>query len=658
MLRYYRLVKNKTITTMLPITESPYSVVEKDISAEYYTSCFTYSEDQYKIFQKTKSCKGFDNGLSKKIWFDLDSKEDLSIAHEDTKTLVNILKTHWIEPRICFSGSKGFSVDFALDDYWNVEEIRTFAIGIAGHLDTLDCDTLYQNQTLFRLPLTKNPKSGGSKIPLTIEQLTTLSIDDIKSLSLCYKYNASDIQNKLKTKIHTLDKQYFMNEYKNKVPLQFKRRADKMVQKMVVENSNIDYSNIDFTQNREGFPANKFVLEKGYFGSGNRDMALMILGATYKAQGYDKEMVYRMLKGVAQNQANLFECDRFPDTEIYNNIIETIFSSGWRGGYYSSENTPLLAMIDNKLPPQLRHKASLVDETLCTIEDDDMEFENYINNYDKNTIKTGIPGVDENVQIGIGMSVGIVGAPSSGKTSCLIDILGNISESGQKALFVSLDMSRAQVYSKKLSRETGKGFKALRFMRDNHPEDYIKARLEMKKKWKNIITTYKPGISVTEIKAILDNYNSKHAEKIKVVCIDYLECLSSTNADALVSQTNNVFALRELANSGYCVITLLQPNKMGGNPSKPLLDYNSIKGSGTIAQSMRLILSIYREGFNPQGNKDKFLTISAIKNNLGPLFSVDMHWDAVRGRISELTPEGRKELEQLRETLKVKNEDY
>lgn len=650
MQRYYRFVKNKTQTEMYPTNVNPYTFT--DYKNEFYTSAFTYSEDQYQQFLKTKSCKGFDNALAKKIWFDLDCKENLQIALDETKELCKILNDYNIKYRVCFSGSKGFSVDFGVQEFWTVEEIKTFCLGIGVDLMTLDVDTLYQNQTLFRLPLTKNPK-GGYKIPLSQEQLETFTIDQIKTLSNDLEYvkniKASGlIPNKV-------DKEYFMEQFKGLKNSFIKRRVKSIterISKVDTKLEELDFTAIEFSRNRANIPACKFALEQGYFGSGQRNHALMILCSTYKAQGFQKQLVYRMLKGVAQTQAELFQCDRFPDEEIWNNIVEVVFNPGWKGGTYTPDTSPLLAYIDSRLPPGQRFKISELDQTLCTIEEDEKEFDHYANNFEKNTIKTGIASIDENVHIGIGMSVGLVGAPGSAKTSLAIEILENVAQTGQKCLFVCLDMSRQQIYGKKIARNTGWGLKTIITKKKHEPELYAKAKKEMNDKWKNVITTYKSFISVDEIKQMVESYNNKHSDKIRFIVIDYLECLGGSTSDDLLDQKRIAFKLRDLANQGYCVLTLLQPNKAGGNPSKPLLDYNSIKGSGAISQSMRLVLSVSRPGYGARSQYDKFISISAIKNNLGPLFAVDLSWDGVRGRVAELTYEQRKELEDLQKRLK------
>ena len=71
-----------------------------------------------------------------------------------------------------------------------------------------------------------------------------------------------------------------------------------------------------------------------------------------------------------------------------------------------------------------------------------------------------------------------------------------------------------------------------------------------------------------------------------------------------------------------------------------------------LEQSFRVILGLHREGFGPRNpENDKFITISALKNTMGGLFSVDYGWEGKRGRIFELDENGEQELAALRSAI-------
>jgi hypothetical protein len=81
-----------------------------------------------------------------------------------------------------------------------------------------------------------------------------------------------------------------------------------------------------------------------------------------------------------------------------------------------------------------------------------------------------------------------------------------------------------------------------------------------------------------------------------------------------------------------------------------------------LEQSFRAVLGIYREGFGPnRPEDDRFITINALKNTMGPLFSVDNYWDGTRGEIRPLDETGEMDLADLRKRkseMKAESDGY
>ena len=154
-----------------------------------------------------------------------------------------------------------------------------------------------------------------------------------------------------------------------------------------------------------------------------------------------------------------------------------------------------------------------------------------------------------------------------------------------------------------------------------------------------------------------DDHEQKTGEKIKLVLIDYLECIASEYSDATASSHKIAGELRDFATeTSRCVITLVQPPKSAGDASYPLTSMRQIKGSSMLEQSFRVILGIYREGFGPKYiGQDRFLTVNSLKNTMGSIFSVDNYWDGVRGEIKSIDYEGEAELQELRNKRKQEN---
>jgi hypothetical protein len=91
---------------------------------------------------------------------------------------------------------------------------------------------------------------------------------------------------------------------------------------------------------------------------------------------------------------------------------------------------------------------------------------------------------------------------------------------------------------------------------------------------------------------------------------------------------------------------------MNADPRKEITQYTAAKGSGSIAESMQLFLTMNRPGWsNQHPETDKFSTVNAVKNRSGPLFRVDMGWEGATGSFRDLEPEEYAELKQLREAV-------
>jgi hypothetical protein len=138
-----------------------------------------YAEDP-DTGRGTNSVKGYKGkALPDKVHFDID-RNDLDTALKDTRALVNrIVNIYRVDPvaiRIFFSGSKGFHIEIPAKCFGGFEpsadahkRIKALAFRIAGNIE-LDPQA-YDLTRLWRVPNTRNAKTGLYKIPLTYEEL-------------------------------------------------------------------------------------------------------------------------------------------------------------------------------------------------------------------------------------------------------------------------------------------------------------------------------------------------------------------------------------------------------------------------------------------------------------------------------------------------------
>jgi hypothetical protein len=71
-----------------------------------------------------------------------------------------------------------------------------------------------------------------------------------------------------------------------------------------------------------------------------------------------------------------------------------------------------------------------------------------------------------------------------------------------------------------------------------------------------------------------------------------------------------------------------------------------------------MILSVYREGFDPRHPQDdRYLTINVLKNDLGETNSFDFLWEGKRGKIYEASPEDLDDLDAIRKRRKQEDSE-
>lgn len=636
-MQYIRISEGLNNYRLIPETENIQDIVSKNRDKDYYTSIYKYNEEQYQSWKATKSVAGIKNVTTNRIVLDFDNV-DLEIARQDTITAVSRLTQKGIPQeaiQVAFSGRKGFSVEVDTDGSFSVDEFKRVTQALAGDLKSYD-PVVSDPQRIFRVVGTKHQASGLYKIPLRINKLIELTGEQIKTMAI---------------DINTVDTSV-MEEW-NKVTMPEAINTLKIAKVVEKENpfSTAITESLDLSLKPRWLTPAKFALQEGFFQSGERDVSLMILAATYRNQGFSKEIASRMLSGVAAVQAERNNSDPFSEHEIENNIIKQVYGPHWKGGQYSQDHEFLKSIAKRLNIPS----DELYDKTYDPyfIHDIHDKFKDYVKNIDKNTIKTGIPTLDKNVFISTGCNLGIVGAPASGKSALALNILTNTSRAGIKSVFASFDMARTRMYEKILYKVTGLPREELYSKLIKDPEWADKTHTIIKEDFGNVFFFDKTASSVSDIKRYIISCNERAAtpeDKVKLVMIDYFERVQSDISEDTAASKKVAAELQDLVNEfDIAQIVLLQPNKMSGDMSTPITSYTSVKGSSFLAQSFRIVLGIYREGFNPQSSsEDKYMTINTLKNDLGESSSMDFYWNGKRGEVNEIDSEGKRDLNNIR----------
>lgn len=612
-------VFKETTATLPKFIPYPSKLPITNKNKDYYLSLFQYTEEQKVLGESKNSVAGIKGTSTNKLYFDFDKLDNLEDARKDALTLASRLVQLGIEAediKASFTGLKGFSIEVQVNRRISNEEFKAAVTQLAGDLKTFDF-TVMDYARIVRVENTKHPKSGLYKRFLKLWDLEELTIDAIKEL-------AKDPGETWEVKASAIPEKFF------KV-VEVKKEAK------VVDLDNEDLKTV--LENKPRHWKNyKWALAQGFFESGERHNALMVVAATCRGLGYDKNTAYYICKAALKAQAARKGETEFDKEELYTNIIEkSVYSETWEGGQYSPKSNPWLKNYCEKMG----FDEEIKEEQPKRIVDVKDSYEHYVNHIEENTVLTGIATIDREVPLTIGMNLGIVGAASSGKTALALEILKNTSKSGVISVFASLDMHRNRLFEKLLYKTT------------NLPRDQLYAKIKaegidsvtqkLKEDYANVYFYDRSCPTVEDIKQFIEEVQKETGKQVKLVMVDYFERVNSERSDETAASKDVAGQLQDLINDmNVCLITLVQPNKfsLAGGPDQPIKSYTAIKGSSFLYQSFRSIISIWRPFFTPEDKeKDNYMQMGVLKNDLGELGIYNFSWNGKRGEIKEMTEE-------------------
>lgn len=645
---YYRLTSTlNSKGKLIPCTENVFKyITNKDI--DHYMSVYLYNQEQKNIFYKEvekenegvkyktiNGAGGLLDVVTNRLIFDFDS-EDLELAKNDTKAIIKTLLSYNISQdsiQVFFSGSKGFHVVVFLEDILTPLEHKKIAEKLAEGLKSFD-SKVYNASRILRVPFTKHPDTGLYKIPIELDELD-VSIDNI---------------------LHWAKDEYNPEEYLAvHTPTKLSNKIMELLEDTKTEIQEINNIDINWNEKPSYLSNWKFALSRGYFPQGCRNYALMILAATYRGLKKNKTETYYLLKAAADLQSQRTGQERYSKEEIWVNIINVVYNPNWMGGTYSEDNFPselIEYFEEHNIPRNSENNDQELIEKIETGFDNFIEYAKHINEY---TMKFGLEALDEKLKVRKGHLIYILGSPGTGKTSCAITMLNNMSKQGIHCYFASYDMYSMNVYQKLTQRHTGLSEEELyeEFINNNvnKIEEFKNILIE---EYKNVTFCFKSGQTISDLKKSIRKQEEKTGNLIELVIVDYTELILTNSSDPTAASAEAAQGLRELANEGRVVVGLLQPNKASSKPDEPLLSYNNAKGSASIAQSASAMLTVHRPGLDSRNNNidDNYFSINCVKNRNGSLFALDYGWHGSTQTLYELDDIQKENLKALRDRKK------
>ena len=652
MAKYRRITDGlNKVGKLIPSDANPYDYVT-DTSKDWYLSVYDYTEEHKKIaeekieklnkktnktYKRDQGVEGIVDVTTNLLIFDVDSKTDLDKSKKECVAICERLDSAGIpfsEQNISFSGGKGFSVVVDHSTDLTPEEHKNIATSIAGDLVTFDTVN-YNASRIFRLNHTKHNTTGLFKTPLMFEELRDMSVAEIKDLAAGEFDVTTYVKSKLTPKV---------------VALKTKKAVEKVKKAKVLQDDLV----IDFEKKPYYLSDLKYVLQCGHIPPGHGNEGMMILCATYRHVGMDRTDAYYLLKSVNEKRADIYGIDKRTKDEIWNQVITPVYSSAWKGGTYTVEQSQLLEEISETF--QIKENSNVVG--VSSLKD---RFMSFATNLSKNVIKTGIKDLDDTILLTPGMMVGLLAAPSSGKTSVATTIVEAQARNDQAPLFLSMDMHDNLLTQRLLQRMTGKDFsekirKGIEGDKNFDPSydiekdpEVIDGFLKLDEVFNETDFDFTRGCTIESIEENIRNGKAKHGDKFKVVVVDYLEKVRGPYSDATANSGYVASRLSDLATTyDVLVLLLLQPQKSAGDPSEELLSMRKVKGASVIEQDCRVILTMWRPGFNPQDNsRDKYVSLAVVKNNMGPTVQIDFKWSGLTGHLSSMTQSDRTALQSV-----------
>jgi hypothetical protein len=630
--KYVRLTKGVVDKGILVKPEEIDTHIKND-KIDHYTSTYYYNQEHFNTFKTTGSVAGFTGVTTNKIWWDFDSKDDTKLARKDAIILVERLKDQKFDEsaiEIYFSGNKGYHVLLNVSKELNKKQVETVAIKLAKGLNSFDT-SLYDENQLLRVPITKHQSSDYYKTELTFEELKNLE----KSKMLEIAKNPILIHTRLSLKEIT------------KVDLSEDLFEVEEVKKEFKTNSEAEF---DIHNKPRGWKASKWALMQGFIKSGERDNSMMILAATCKATGYDNITTYYMCKSALKKSWERYGKGNFTKEDLWKKI-EQVYNDSWKGGQYSEKEDLFLQKKSEELGIK-----ELVSSDTVDIKGALGLFKNYAKDIDSLTLKTGIEELDKKQRITVGMSWGILAAAGSGKTSVALQILHSMSKNGELCIFFSYDMYAPHVIQKIIQKHWNDN-EDIEFIFEKYKKgdkDYV-AKVEklIIEEYPNVEFCFESGQSFDDIRSTIRNVELKRGKKCRFITIDYSELVVNDVSDPTQSSNHTAQKARALASTEQiCVLTLYQPNKASGDPSSEIKSYLNAKGGQTIGASVSFMLAVSRPGYDPRKpQNDRYMSLNVVKNRMGALFFIDLSWNGYKGLIKTLTPTEKARLAVLRKEL-------
>jgi KaiC/GvpD/RAD55 family RecA-like ATPase len=651
-MEYVRISTGLNSYKLYPLDENfnLFDVIDVDADQDYYRGVYKYEKKHYDYWKKTGSLSGIKDVKTDCLLFDFDSDDKKGVSFDDARAsalkVINQLGKLGM-PRdyihMYFSGSKGFHIQINVDEKITREEFENIVFNIAQDLPGFD-KSVRDQQRLIRIEFTKRKTSKCRKIPITVEQLKTVSKENLKKLSLNDTDEMHDLYESWDACLPLSDE---LVKLKN---TPYKKVEEPKVEPIIKSDNNTQTKTLNLKDKPDWIDPARYALLEGFFESPNRNHSFCILATFLRKHKFTKEQTISWLDITLDKQAKRYNVEPFPKHELLRNCIGWAYGPNWNGGIFGKEDEIIQAKINefnlhsfyNQSTGPMRF-TDVIEEEFETIQDP------------SNRVLTGFTSIDNDLVINKKEIVSIIGAPSSGKTTFTNQLIKNMAYAGNIVLYESLDMTKTSQVIRMLNHHSENPMTRVELWEmANRGEDFsflVEAKEKAKKAMGNVFICDVE----TDVNSIINHaYELEQRPDVgklpDVIVIDYLEQISSSADDGFMRYNKIFEEFSEFCkHKGILGIMLLQPNKRGADNDKIDIDMpinrDGIKYGGKITQNSRVIWSVCRPGARSKNKEDdKYMQIDSIKVNDGPHNTYLFRFDGVKAAITEASPEDSKQL--------------
>lgn len=286
---------------------------------------------------------------------------------------------------------------------------------------------------------------------------------------------------------------------------------------------------------------------------------------------------------------------------------------------------------------------------LSTPSEDAREFYNYLNELEAGKVKpflsTGLPNLDEILGGGL-VAEGLItlaGRPGQGKTVAGLVIAENVAAAGGRVLYESLEMSKTQLWARRVARMSGVSYKKLMggtFDMQGEQEWKAIAKATGELSRRNLF------INSTNAKMSDIERHVRQAGKLDLIVIDHLGLIIPDKVtDSLYLPTTMAcHALKRLAKStGTPVLMLCQLNRANTQRADKRGTLADLRNSGAIEEDSDAVIFIHRDAYylppeqQPKPWEPQTMEMNVAKNRHGETGAVYMDFVGMLANINPQT---------------------